>query len=575
MSSTLFAAKVMVLRTRRGLKNLGFGPKRHQKIVDGGFQTIIAQSQTALRTDTTSGETLLQTGKIENLRIACRALDGTVIPAGEEFSMWRQLGAPRSSRGYVLGRMLQQGCMIPAIGGGLCQLSNALYDVALQAHCRIIERHAHSKIVPGSSAAFGRDATIAWNYVDLRFSPPHDIQLYARLTRDRLIIRLLRHANDLTNSAPVSQPRTEPFPAPSGPRNCHSCGESSCFRHSPSAASPPRERRAFLVDEHWPEFQKYVDSLARFDDVLGVPINGAWLRLRRYAWSMAECNNVRSASIAGVMRAVSVRGAASSGSARRATEIAGSGRIANSLARLLTPGIEIVTVAQSYLPYLHRGGALGGREVSVLMSRLPMSVLHARLDKAFADHPDRASLADFRAPAWLMALETEALAGAAHIVTPHAEIAAMFPDRAVLLPWRRPETSPAGARPGRYIVFPGPTAARKGAFAVRMAAMELGLDVLPLGSELEGPDFWAPVRVMKQVGWEDAAAVVQPSLVEDQPRALLLAMARGIPVMATSACGLPMQDGLTIIPPDDPRALIVELKKLAVPSNFRASAPCA
>ena len=262
------------------------------------------------------------------------------------------------------------------------------------------------------------------------------------------------------------------------------------------------------------------------------------------------------------MRAAALRWAASNGPARRASEIGGGERIAHSLGRLLTPGIGAATVAQSYLPFLYRNGLLGGREVSVLMNRLPLAALHARLDGAAAEHPERANLADFRAPAWLVALETEALDEAARIITPHAEIAAMFPGRAIQLAWRSPAVSHKSSGFGGRIVFPGPTIARKGAFAVRGAAIALGFEVIPLGAELEGPDFWAPARVAKWRGWDDVAAVVQPSLVEEQPRGLLMALAAGVPVFATSACGIAPQAGLTIIPPDDPVALTGELSGL-------------
>ncbi len=92
-----------------------------------------------------------------------------MIPVGQVFSFWRQVGRASRRRGFVTGRMLKEGCLVPAVGGGLCQLSNALYDAALQSGCEIVERHAHSRVVAGSAAAAGRDATVAWNYVDLRF----------------------------------------------------------------------------------------------------------------------------------------------------------------------------------------------------------------------------------------------------------------------------------------------------------------------------------------------------------------------------------------------------------------------
>ena len=67
-----------------------------------------------------------------------------------------------------MGRELREGCLVPSIGGGLCQLSNALYDAALRAGLQVVERHRHTQVVPGSLAESDRDATVFWNYRDLR-----------------------------------------------------------------------------------------------------------------------------------------------------------------------------------------------------------------------------------------------------------------------------------------------------------------------------------------------------------------------------------------------------------------------
>jgi glycosyltransferase involved in cell wall biosynthesis len=45
--------------------------------------------------------------------------------------------------------------------------------------------------------------------------------------------------------------------------------------------------------------------------------------------------------------------------------------------------------------------------------------------------------------------------------------------------------------------------------------------------------------------------VVQPAIVEQAPRRLLEAIAAGVPVIATAACGLDPQPGLTIVPAGD------------------------
>jgi glycosyltransferase involved in cell wall biosynthesis len=211
------------------------------------------------------------------------------------------------------------------------------------------------------------------------------------------------------------------------------------------------------------------------------------------------------------------------------------------------------------LPYLWRDGALGGRRFRVLMTRLPMGVLQARLDAAFAAHPDRPTLADYRADPALAEAEAEALAAADAVATPHAEIAALFGDRATRLDWLRPPSPASAPRPGRVFAFPGPTVGRKGAFEVREAARRLGATVRPLGAELEGPGFWSGLAVdalADPVSWLDGVrAVVLPALAEAAPRRLLAALAAGVPVIATAACGLDPQAGLTLVPMDDVEAL--------------------
>ena len=192
-------------------------------------------------------------------------------------------------------------------------------------------------------------------------------------------------------------------------------------------------------------------------------------------------------------RSIGMRLAAPGAPTRRA-EAAGAAHVARALAARLPPDATELWVAQSFLPYLWRDGHLGGRRFSVFMARPPMHWLHAQLDDAAAAHPDRGTLADHRADPALVAAEADALARADAVITPHAGIAALFPGRAVHLPWRLPSALPLGPRQPRRIAFPGPTLARKGAHEVRAAARLLDLEVVLIGAELEGPGFWDGVR---------------------------------------------------------------------------------
>lgn len=114
----------------------------------------------------------LQQNKIANLVIAVKAIDGVTISPGESFSFWRLVGRTTRHKGYLPGMTIVDGRLTVATGGGLCQLSNALYWVALHLGCTISERHRHSfDCFPDShrSVPFGAGATVNYNYVDLRF----------------------------------------------------------------------------------------------------------------------------------------------------------------------------------------------------------------------------------------------------------------------------------------------------------------------------------------------------------------------------------------------------------------------
>jgi hypothetical protein len=553
-SQALFEAKAVAFRVRRSLVEFGRAPVRLGRAADpGAFGSVIARSVTPLWSDPSLSEQAMQLGKVHNLRRAASALDGLVLAPGQVFSFWRQVGRATRARGFAPGRMLREGCMMPAIGGGLCQLSNALYDVALQADCRIVERHAHSFRVPGSAAETGRDATVAWNYVDLRFATERELFLSVRLTSRELTVGLRSRTpdSDLERRPAPTEPSAE---SEAEVESCDTCDETDCAFHDGDRRGVTGGA-AFVVDEFWPELAAYVAGARQASDTLCAPNLGRW--------SSEGFGEAFDARWQGARRSLGWRLTPPQGAARRSADAVSTAAIAKALARRLGPDITSVTVAQSLLPQLWVDGVLGGRGVRVMMTRLPISVLQARLDAAAMTHPDRPTLADYRAEPWMAEAEAEALAAAEEIITPHVEIAALFGERARLLEWRRP-TGPAPApRSGDVFAFPGPTVARKGAHEVREAARRLGAKLRPVGAELEGPDFWMGIELAPATasgGWlDDVRAVVHPALAEATPRRLLEALAAGVPVIATVACGLPPQPGLTLVPMDDVEALVAAM----------------
>jgi hypothetical protein len=455
--------------------------------------------------------------------------------------------------------MLQEGCLVPATGGGLCQLSNALYDVALRSGCAVIERHPHSRRIPGSAAAAGRDATVAWNYVDLRIQSDAPLMLRVQLEKQHLTVALFA-AEEGGHTARMPS-ASENLPEA---RSCASCGQAECFRHEPVRAAT-RGRVAFCVDTCWPEFDAYIARTRTPSDLLCAPLDGQRWNRPQYGWTTQGFAAVHTATFATLRRAFASRRLAAQGAARQAALLDAARTLAAHYAKFLTPDVTSVCVDQALLPHLWRAGHLGGRTVSVLMTRLPMAVLQSRLDEAARAHPDSTTLADFRAPADLVAAEREALAAADLIITPHREIADLFGARNLRLDWVVPAAKAERTRASRLIAFPGPTAGRKGAYELREAARRLDLDVLLLGHELEGHDFWRGIRTHRATSpadMEGVAAVIQPAYLEDRPRMLLEALGAGIPVIATPACGLGARHGVTLVPAGDVDALVAALRTI-------------
>jgi hypothetical protein len=504
---------------------------------------VLAESITPLFTPESIGaERALTLGKIENLRIAARRLHGVVIPAHRTFSFWRQVGRATRRAGYVRGRELREGCLIPSIGGGLCQLSNALYDAALRAGFTIIERHAHSEVVAGSFAAAGRDASVFWNYVDLRFRAAVDIRIEATLTADSLIVRF-RGSAGVRQTVPNAAGLSLGVHEASG--GCESCGMDACFRHRERKRVYPRpERTAFFVDTYWPEYDAYVNDVARSGDTLHLPIDGRRLGKLNYNWNTAAFEDVFESRLHSALRGYRSRGVATHGASRERMLLAWADRTAQRFASQVSYEVTHLVVMQHLLPALWHAGVLGGRTFDVLMTGLPLRALHDTLDAAARLHPQSSTLADFRADARLLAAEEAALSAARTIVTPHPAVAAIFGSRAVHLDWTVPEASgiTTADRKSPAMLFPSATLGRKGAYEVRSAAIATGMTVLLCGPELEGADFWKDVSVERHATFESAAAradvVVAPSFVEAQPRRLLHAHALGLPIVASAACGL-------------------------------------
>lgn len=133
----------------------------------------------------------LQVNKVNNLRLAISQLNGIVIYPGETFSFWKMIGRPTRHKGYMEGMVLFCGNFRSGVGGGLCQLSNLIYWMALHTDLTVTERYRHSyDVFPDENRTqpFGSGATCVYNYRDLMIQncTPYPFQLSLCLTDTEL-----------------------------------------------------------------------------------------------------------------------------------------------------------------------------------------------------------------------------------------------------------------------------------------------------------------------------------------------------------------------------------------------------
>ncbi|WP_160687379.1 VanW family protein [Clostridium sp. C2-6-12] len=119
-------------------------------------------------------------GRCNNIEIATKALDGTIIMPGETFSFNDVVGPRTVERGYQEAGTYVGNKVEPGIGGGICQVSTTLYRAAMKANLRSAERTNHSMVV--GYAQPGLDATVSYGYLDYKFKNVYDFPIYIKGT---------------------------------------------------------------------------------------------------------------------------------------------------------------------------------------------------------------------------------------------------------------------------------------------------------------------------------------------------------------------------------------------------------
>ncbi|MEN6370974.1 MAG: VanW family protein [Armatimonadota bacterium] len=128
--------------------------------------------------------------EMTNVQLAANAINGVIVQPFDTFSFNAAVGERSGERGFRSGLMFSNGEVISGIGGGVCLVSTALYNCALEAGCKIIERAHHSG--PVRYAGPGLDAAVVYGTLDMRFKndTPSPKLIQAKVEDGRLIVSI-------------------------------------------------------------------------------------------------------------------------------------------------------------------------------------------------------------------------------------------------------------------------------------------------------------------------------------------------------------------------------------------------
>lgn len=145
----------------------------------------------------TTGFATSSSNRINNIQIAAGHLNQMLIMPGQEVSVSTAIRPRTTANGYKSAGAYLNGRTVPAIGGGICQVSSTVYNAVKNAGLTVLERHPHS--MPVHYLPLGLDAAISAGSKDLRFSNPYSapVILQAYTEGKKLTVNCLVWNQDL------------------------------------------------------------------------------------------------------------------------------------------------------------------------------------------------------------------------------------------------------------------------------------------------------------------------------------------------------------------------------------------
>lgn len=141
--------------------------------------------------------------RLTNVNLAATKINGVVINPGDVFAYLSYVEPITAAAGYKSANVYANGKVEKDIGGGVCQVSSALYSAVLYADLDVVKRYNHSLTV--GYVPLGQDATVSHGEIDFRFrnNTNEPIKIVASSDSAGVYIKLLGKKLDPSMSVEV------------------------------------------------------------------------------------------------------------------------------------------------------------------------------------------------------------------------------------------------------------------------------------------------------------------------------------------------------------------------------------
>ncbi|WP_331753208.1 VanW family protein (plasmid) [Streptomyces sp. NBC_00637] len=129
--------------------------------------------------------------RTKNIGRAAELINGSVVLPNQTWSLNRTVGERTKANGFVEGIIILNDQFARASGGGVSTVATTVYNAAYFAGLKLVEHGAHSFYIERYPE--GREATVAWGSLDLRFNNDsgHAVYIQAQATDTSVTVTFL------------------------------------------------------------------------------------------------------------------------------------------------------------------------------------------------------------------------------------------------------------------------------------------------------------------------------------------------------------------------------------------------